>query len=515
MGIGHWLLGIGLGCWILGLGSASADPQSPMPNAQSPMTVRQTVRLSIDPGAPVTACSFDRGPAAPIVALAFGPGGKLLACNGYHEVLVWDLSAGRLAQRAPAAEVGSIQAIAFDKSGSTLLVAGGKPGQSGLVRMIGVESGLASSLAAGNDLLLSIALSPDGKLLAAGSADRQVYVWNLADRKLLTTLSVNTDAVEAVAFSPDGELLAAGSADRTVRVWQVAGWSPLETLPQPDAVHAVAFSPDSEFVAAAVGSTENKQVRIRRVPEKVAKVVAPPASQPGATQPANTKPPARPAGGRVDRQLQYRTVETGAALGLAMAWSGDGKIYVACSDGVIRSWSAQTTPVNQPVSLTQNPPLAGNQDWVYSLALSPDGTRVASGSADGMVRLWAAPARPLATVVQIAPSSDQWAIVSSRGVFAASAETANSKALRWEFSTPTSQPDQVIARLADSKRLCVLLNEKPAAPAAPTPSPAPVPPKAGGPAKPAGPGPATRPNTNARNSPTSKPDATSPPKKAN
>jgi WD40 repeat protein len=164
-------------------------------------------------------------------------------------------------------------------------------------------------------------------------------------------------------------------------------------------------------------------------------------------------------------------------------------------------------------SLNLSQQLSGHQDWVYGLAVSADSTRLASGSADGIARVWLAPAKPLATVVQLAVNSDEWAIVSNRGIFAASAESQ--KTLRWELTTPTSQPEKVIAKLADSKRLCDLLNEKPA-PVPPVKPP--TPPATGGPARPAGtaPGPASpTPKPAVKSPPTSKPDATGPAKKAN
>jgi hypothetical protein len=66
--------------------------------------------------------------------------------------------------------------------------------------------------------------------------------------------------------------------------------------------------------------------------------------------------------------------------------------------------------------------LIGHGDWVYCVALSADGTYLASGSADGTVRLWnAAENRLLATFVQLAPGKDDWFILAQPGYFVASA----------------------------------------------------------------------------------------------
>ncbi|RYP42866.1 hypothetical protein DL768_010170 [Monosporascus sp. mg162] len=70
--------------------------------------------------------------------------------------------------------------------------------------------------------VMSVAFSHNSKLLASGSADRTVQLWDPATGQLLRTLEGHKSWVESVAFSHDSKLLASGSGDCTVRLWDPA-----------------------------------------------------------------------------------------------------------------------------------------------------------------------------------------------------------------------------------------------------------------------------------------------------
>ena len=107
-----------------------------------------------------------------------------------------------------------------------------------------------------SDYVRSVAFSPDSKLVASGSYDKTVKIWDTATGVYTQTLEGHSGFVCSVAFSPDSKLVASGSYDKTVKIWDAATGACTQTLEgHSGSVNSVAFSPDSKLVAS--GSNDN------------------------------------------------------------------------------------------------------------------------------------------------------------------------------------------------------------------------------------------------------------------
>jgi WD40 repeat protein len=93
-----------------------------------------------------------------------------------------------------------------------------------------------------------LALSPDGRTLAAGSADK-VELWDTAGGGKVRTLSGHTEEVYTAAFSPNGRNIVSGSSDKSIKIWDAATGREIRTLSGHAArVKGVSYSPDGKAI---------------------------------------------------------------------------------------------------------------------------------------------------------------------------------------------------------------------------------------------------------------------------
>ena len=81
-----------------------------------------------------------------------------------------------------------------------------------------------------SEIVMSVALSPDGRRIVSGSWDRSVRVWDAESGACVATLEGHSYGVMSVAFSPDGRRIVSGSGDKSVRVWDAESGACVATL---------------------------------------------------------------------------------------------------------------------------------------------------------------------------------------------------------------------------------------------------------------------------------------------
>jgi eukaryotic-like serine/threonine-protein kinase len=129
-----------------------------------------------------------------------------------------------------------------------------RPGEDGSVRFWdAVTCAPVAVLRGHTGSVVRVAFSADGKLLASGSGDKTIRLWDVSTHEPLAVIPAGS-IVYCVAFSPDGTRLAAGCRDNTIRLIDVAHRQQVAELRgHTDYVHAVAWSPDGTRLVSGSG----------------------------------------------------------------------------------------------------------------------------------------------------------------------------------------------------------------------------------------------------------------------
>jgi WD40 repeat protein len=237
------------------------------------------------------------------------------------------------------------------------------------------------------DYVRTVAISPDGRLIASGFLYEGIKVWEVESGLLLRSLRGHTASVNSISFSPDSQCLASGSRDCTIKLWDVYAGQEIRTLDgHYGEVRAVTFSPDGFWLAS--GSTDST-VRLWRV--ITGREVQPFIGHERPVTSAVFSPDGRYiASGSLDRTIKLWDVNTGREVkrfeghteGVAsLAYSPDGQLLASGGeDKMVRIWDVATAREIRT--------LTGHINDVTSIAFSPNGELVAGGSLGQTIRIW-------------------------------------------------------------------------------------------------------------------------------
>jgi WD40 repeat protein len=383
-----------------------------------------------------------------IDTIAYSPDGRWLAGGSQGGTRLWNVATGQEVRTLGEPD-GVVAAVAFSPD-SQQLACGGNDGAVKVWTVATGAHGFTLRAHAGK--VWSVAYSPDGRRLATSGDDRTVKLWDATAGQDVSTLEGHLSNVRCVTFSPDGRRLASGSADRTVKVWDVSTGRELRKWQDKGQVATAAFSPDGQrlvsgsFVAgssrgavtmwdAATGrevwtqpgaigrcaaySPDGRRVAVGSFGHELI------GGQPGWGSHVRVWDAATgqelwthandvacvafsPDGRRLASvgrgSVQDRDAATGQELGRvwrqaakgefvsALAYSPDGRQLAAGGryvsphsasegfGGAVWIWDVAT---GQEMRI-----LRGHTDAIRSVAYSPDGRRLASGSADRTVKVW-------------------------------------------------------------------------------------------------------------------------------
>ncbi len=289
----------------------------------------------------------------------------------------------------------------------------------------------------------STAFSPDSKTLASGSGDGTIILWDVLTGKIIGQfLTGHTDSVYRLEFSPDGKMIASGSGDGTIILWDVLTGKPIG---QPLKGYDATFSPDGKTLA--FGSDNNTIILLDITTRQP---ISHSLKSMGGGMIMALSPDSKMLVSRDEYGVVILwDVSTGKPMGqiieldlgsiTSAVFSLDNKMLAFSGSGNISLWNIATRqPIGQPLtghtwlvnSMTFSPdsktlasgscgeiafdsedasvgcsqgeiilwnvatgkpigqPLTEHADSVYSIAFSPDGKTLASGSLDHTIILW-------------------------------------------------------------------------------------------------------------------------------
>ncbi|MFH0992126.1 MAG: caspase family protein [bacterium] len=352
-----------------------------------------------------------------VISIAFSPDSKLLASGdelGDGTIELFDVATGKELKTFSMGTPWANGSLEFSRDGKVLISAI-RDALDPVIRFWDIEKGVVIKTLKGHaSSVYSISLSPDGMMLASGSADKSIRLWEIDAIMPSSILAGYSSPVQQVALSPDGKLLATahgeggilGSKNESVRLWDLATGQGVKTLSgHLRTVTCVAFNPNGKLLAS--GSKDylvkiwdistGKEIRSFNAHNKN-EICAVAFSPDGKTL----------ATGGSDKYLRLWDTESWQEIKSAqhedgvvgIAYSSDGKIVATCIGSAfgigrlskkndIQLWNAKT---GENIRSLSEPgrgekPLDFVPD-VKSVAFSPNGKILAAGCSDKTIKMW-------------------------------------------------------------------------------------------------------------------------------
>ncbi len=331
-----------------------------------------------------------RGHADYVNYLAFSHDGKLLASASKDKTIaLWDPVGGRVL-RTMTRHNAPVKVVLFSADDRQLISIGADR----VVRFWRTADGIQIGQIEG-DLAgpaYKIAVSPTGSLVAM-TQDNQIQILNLADGKLVRTLTGHQAIVTDLEFSPDGKTLASSSCavellldescpQGEIRFWDLSREQPIAIWDKghSELVIDIAFSPDGQFLAAV----DRWGIAVLWKVADATSVWWLPASR----RPVIFSPDGQFLALGSEDGIAIRRVADGEAVivledyGFSAVFSSDGRTLITASDSddCIRFWDIATGKLLRV--------LTWHTESVHALGISPDGKRLVSGSSDRTIKLW-------------------------------------------------------------------------------------------------------------------------------
>ncbi|MCG9132646.1 PD40 domain-containing protein [Candidatus Poribacteria bacterium] len=313
-------------------------------------------------------------------SVAFSPNGQIIASGSPDNTIrLWDAATGQI-KNILTDHRGDVNSVVFTPDGSTLL----SGSEDKTIRLWDVATGLQKEVLTGHSAsIYSIALSPDGSTLMSGSNDNAIYFWDVATGERLEILRESAAGIDDIAFSPDNTIIAT-ELGRDILLWDIATGVQKQTLTgHTESVNSIVFSPDG--VTLASGSQDDT-VRVWDVTTgQIQKILT---EHGGDIRTVVFSPDGGTLAGATKGNIYLWDVATGirkqtlaGGRNSSIAFSPDGRTLVSGSgDTSIRLWDVATG--------LQKQTFTGHGGDVASVAFSSDGSILVSGSSDTTIRLW-------------------------------------------------------------------------------------------------------------------------------